>query len=252
MKPKSHKIRLDRLLLERGLSPSREQAKALIMAGAVLVADRMIDKAGTLVAQDVDLRIKGEQNPYVGRGGLKLKGALQAFAVPVRDVIALDVGASTGGFTDCLLQEGAKKVYALDVGYGQLAWKIRSDERVVVIERTNIRYYDGKDLQDDLDLATIDASFISLKLVIPAVMGLLKKDAFILALIKPQFEVGKQDIEKNGVVKNPVLHQRVIAEIETFCRGLNLDVLGLCESPILGPAGNKEFFIYLKTRRGAD
>jgi 23S rRNA (cytidine1920-2'-O)/16S rRNA (cytidine1409-2'-O)-methyltransferase len=250
MNPKKNKIRLDRLLLERGITSSREQARALIMAGVVLVAERIVDKAGTLVDEDVELRLKGENNPYVGRGGLKLKGALETFGVIVRDMVILDVGASTGGFTDCLLQAGAKKVYALDVGYGQLAWKIRNDERVIVIERTNIRYYDGRDIEDTLDMATIDTSFISLKLVIPAVLKLLTKDAWILSLIKPQFELGRQDIEKKGVVKNPVLHQRVIDEIQAFCLDIHLDVLGICESPILGPAGNKEFFIYLKAPRG--
>jgi 23S rRNA (cytidine1920-2'-O)/16S rRNA (cytidine1409-2'-O)-methyltransferase len=198
------------------------------------------------------LRLKGENNPYVGRGGLKLKGAIETFDIKVRDMVVLDVGASTGGFTDCLLQEGAKKVYALDVGYGQLAWKIRNDERVIVIERTNIRYYNGSDIMDPLDMATIDASFISLKLVIPAAMKLFTKDAWVLALIKPQFEVGRQDIEKKGVVKNPVLHQRVLDEIKAFCLDIHLDILGTCESPILGPAGNKEFFIYLKAPKGGD
>jgi 23S rRNA (cytidine1920-2'-O)/16S rRNA (cytidine1409-2'-O)-methyltransferase len=211
----------------------------------------MIDKAGALVDEDVDLRLKGERNPYVSRGGLKLKGALQAFDIRVADWTVLDVGASTGGFTDCLLQEGAGKVYALDVGYGQLAWKIRCDGRVVVIERTNIRYYDGRDIGDDLDMVTIDASFISLRLILPAIVNLLKKEALILALIKPQFEVGRRDVEKKGVVKNPALHQRVIDEMKTFGLNLGLDVLGVCESPITGPAGNKEFFICMKTCKGA-
>jgi 23S rRNA (cytidine1920-2'-O)/16S rRNA (cytidine1409-2'-O)-methyltransferase len=250
MNPKKNKIRLDRLLLERGLAASREQAKAFIMAGSVLVADRMVDKAGALVDQDSPLRLKGEGNPYVSRGGLKLKGALEAFGIDVRDRICLDVGASTGGFTDCLLQEGAKKVYALDVGYGQLAWKIRNDERVRVIERTNIRFYDGRAIEEPPEMAVIDTSFISLKLVIPAVLKLLAKDALILALVKPQFEVGRQDIGKKGVVKDPVLHRRVLEEMKAFCRDIPLDVLGECESPILGPAGNKEFFIYLKTPKG--
>lgn len=244
------KTRLDKLLLERGYASSREQARAIILSGTVLVGDRMVDKAGTLVPVDAELRLKGEPNTYVGRGGLKLQGALKIFDIHVENRIVLDVGASTGGFTDCLIQAGARKVYALDVGYGQLAWKIRNDQRVVVIERTNIRYYDGSDIAEPIDMATVDVSFISLKLVIPALLKLLRKSAVILALIKPQFEVGRQDVEKNGVVKNPHLHQRVIDDIRSFCLGLDLDILGVCESPILGPAGNKEFFIYLKAPEG--
>lgn len=251
MNPKKSKIRLDRLLQQKGMAASREQAKALIMAGAVLVADKVSDKAGALVHEDAEVRIKGNVNPYVSRGGLKLKGAIDEFGIDVRGLVVLDVGASTGGFTDCLLQEGAGKVYALDVGYGQLAWRIRNDERVVVIERTNIRYYDGRDLTEKIDLATIDASFISLKLILPAVAKFLAKDAALLALIKPQFEVGRTDVEKKGVVKNPVLHQKVVAEVRDFCTGMGLKVLGVCESSIRGPAGNREFFIYLKAGGGA-
>ncbi len=218
------------------------------MSGAVLVGDIRIDKAGALVLTDADIRIKGEDHPYVGRGGLKLKGALTVFSIDVRDLIILDVGASTGGFTDCLLQEGAKKVYALDVGYGQLAWKLREDKRVVPIERTNIRNFDGADIVDPIDMATIDTSFISLKLVIPAVLKLIKRhEAAILALIKPQFEAGRGEIEKRGVVKNPDIHRKVIEEIREFCVNLGLHVKGVCESPLTGPEGNKEFFIYLRT-----
>jgi len=236
------------LLVDRGICQTRERARALIMSGAVLVGDMRIDKAGTLVLTDADIRIKGEDHPYVGRGGLKLKGALTVFPIDVRDLIILDVGASTGGFTDCLLQEGAKKVYALDVGYGQLAWKLREDERVVPIERTNIRTFEGTGIVDPIDMATIDTSFISLKLVIPAVLKLIKKhDATILALIKPQFEAGREDVEKRGVVRDPDVHKRVIEEIREFCVNLGLHAMGVCESPLTGPEGNKEFFIYLKT-----
>jgi 23S rRNA (cytidine1920-2'-O)/16S rRNA (cytidine1409-2'-O)-methyltransferase len=218
------------------------------MSGAVIVGDMLVDKAGALVLTDADIRIKGEDNPYVGRGGLKLKGALHEFHIDVRDLVILDVGASTGGFTDCLLQEGARKVYALDVGYGQLAWKLRSDKRVVVIERTNIRYFDGAGIEDAVDMATIDTSFISLKLVIPAVLRLIKKsEAIILALIKPQFEAGRGEIEKRGVVKDPEVHKKVIEGIEEFCTGLGLTIAGICKSPLTGPEGNKEFFIYLRT-----
>jgi len=248
MSTKTKKVRVDILLVERDICPSRERAQALIMSGKVFAGENRIDKAGALVFPDADLRIEGADNPYVSRGGLKLKGALQAFGINVRDMIILDVGASTGGFTDCLLQEGAKKVYAVDVGYGQLAWKLRTDERVVVIERTNIRYFDGSGIEDPIDMATIDASFISLKLVIPAVLRLIKKnDAVILALIKPQFEAGREEIEKRGVVRNPETHKRVVEKIKDFCMELGLSVIEVCESSLIGPAGNREFFVYLKT-----
>ncbi len=244
---KIKKIRLDRLLVEKDICPTRERARALIMSGAVLVGDTRMDKAGTLVSPDADVRIEGEDNPYVSRGGLKLKGALEAFDINVRGLVVLDVGASTGGFTDCLLQEGAKKVYALDVGYGQLAWKLRMDERVICIERTNIRYFEGAEIKDSIDMATIDASFISLKLVVPAVLNLIKNnDVIILALIKPQFEAGREELEKHGVVKNPEVHKKVVEGIKVFCAGLGLNVIGVCESPLTGPKGNKEFFIYLR------
>ena len=218
------------------------------MSGTVLVGDMRIDKAGTLVLTDADIRIKGEDHPYVGRGGLKLRGALTAFPINIRDLVIIDVGASTGGFTDCLLQEGARKVYALDVGYGQLAWKLREDKRVVPIERTNIRTFEGVGIVDPVDMATIDTSFISLKLVIPAVLKLIKAhDAVILALIKPQFEACRGEVEKRGVVRDPDVHKRVIEEIRAFCVNLGLHVMGVCESPLTGPEGNKEFFIYLRT-----
>lgn len=245
---KIKKIRLDRLLVERDICSTRERAKALIMSGAVLVKGTRMDKAGVLVFPDVHIRIEGEDNPYVSRGGLKLEGALREFGIDVTGRVALDVGASTGGFTDCLLQKGARKVYALDVGYGQLAWKLRTDARVVCIERTNIRYFDGAGIEDAIDMATVDAAFISLKLVIPAVLKLItQKNAVILALIKPQFEAGRGEIEKHGVIKNPEVHQRVIEEIKEFCVGLGLTVVGIIESSLTGPKGNREFFIYLKT-----
>jgi 23S rRNA (cytidine1920-2'-O)/16S rRNA (cytidine1409-2'-O)-methyltransferase len=238
------KIRLDNLLVDRGIAPTRERARAMILSGIVLVEENRVDKAGALIAQDAAIRLKGADHPYVSRGGLKLKGALDRFAISVKDLICIDVGASTGGFTDCLLQEGAAKVYAVDVGYGQLAWRLRQDNRVISMERTNIRYFDGQGLQDMIDFATIDASFISLKLVVPAVIPLISSDAAILALIKPQFEVGREEVEKRGVVKNPALHTKVLDEMKTFFQSLELNVLGICESPLQGPAGNKEFFIY--------
>jgi 23S rRNA (cytidine1920-2'-O)/16S rRNA (cytidine1409-2'-O)-methyltransferase len=245
---KIKKVRLDRLLVERDICPARERARALIMSGAVFVGGTRMDKAGALVLPDADIRIEGEDNPYVSRGGLKLEGALREFGIDVTGRVVLDVGASTGGFTDCLIQRGARKVYALDVGYGQLAWKLRTDTRVVCIERTNIRYFEGAGIEDAIDMATVDAAFISLKLVIPAVLKLIKQNnAVIIALIKPQFEAGRGEVEKHGVIKKPEVHQRVIDEMKEFCRGLDLTVVGVVESPLVGPKGNKEFFIYLKT-----
>ncbi len=246
MKTKNLRVRLDKLLVERKISPTRERAKALIMSGSVVILDNIVDKAGTLVSPDAEITIKGHDNPYVSRGGLKLKGALSGFGIDVRDFVALDIGASTGGFTDCLLQEGARKVYAVDVGYGQLAWKLRQDERVVVFERTNIRHFSDEDIEDEIDIVTIDVSFISLKLVIPVALRLSGKDAVILALIKPQFEVGKGEVGKGGVVKDPEMHKKVVNEIMEFSRGLNLKVAGTCESSLKGPAGNTEFFLYAK------
>jgi 23S rRNA (cytidine1920-2'-O)/16S rRNA (cytidine1409-2'-O)-methyltransferase len=245
---KIKKVRLDRLLVERDICQTRERARALIMSGAVFVGGARMDKAGAPVLPDADIRIEGEDNPYVSRGGLKLEGALREFGIDVTERVILDVGASTGGFTDCLLQKGARKVYALDVGYGQLAWKLRTDTRVVCIERTNIRYFEGAGIEDAIDMATVDAAFISLKLVIPAVLKLIKQNnAVIIALIKPQFEAGRGEVEKHGVIKKPEVHQRVIDEMKEFCRGLDLTVVGVVESPLVGPKGNKEFFIYLKT-----
>jgi 23S rRNA (cytidine1920-2'-O)/16S rRNA (cytidine1409-2'-O)-methyltransferase len=247
---KDTKIRLDKLLVDRELAPSRERARAMILSGNVFVGEERRDKAGALIPADAAIRIKGQDHPYVSRGGVKLKGALEAFGACVRELVCLDVGASTGGFTDCLLQEGAAKVYAVDVGYGQLAWRLRQDPRVRSIERTNIRTFDGRGLEDPIDLAVIDASFISLKLVVPAVLRLIKADASVLALIKPQFEVGREAVEKHGVVRNPDLHRQVIEEMKAFFDQVSLHVLGTTESPITGPAGNREFFIYA-TRKEA-
>lgn len=240
----SRKVRLDKLLLERGFAETRERAKALILSGIVIVRGNRIDKAGALVDPDVEISLKGDDNPYVSRGGLKLKGALDHFGLRPAGMTVLDVGASTGGFTDCLLQSGAAKAYAVDVGYGQLAWKLRTDPRVVNIERTNIRCYSGEHIKDRIDLAVIDASFISLKLVIPAVIKFLDAGSGLLALIKPQFEAGREEVGKKGVVKSEEVHRRVVRDITDFCREVGLEVRGTCESPLLGPAGNKEFFIY--------
>jgi len=243
------KIRLDKLLVDRGIAPTLEKARALILARVVKINDTYPDKAGASFPVDAEIHVKGEDNPYVSRGGLKLQAAIKEFALTVEGIVALDIGASTGGFTDCLLQAGARKVYALDVGYGQLAWKLREDKRVVVIERTNIRYYDGSDLDEQIDLAVIDASFISLKIILPPVIKLIGDEARILALIKPQFEVAKEEVGKGGVVQDPAIHDRVVREISAFCQSLDLGVEGTCASPILGPAGNREFFILLKKKK---
>lgn len=240
---KAKKIRLDALLVERGIAPTLEKACALIMSGSVMMDTLRMDKAGAQVAPDAHLSIKGEEHPYVSRGGLKLKGALEHFAMEVKGEVVLDVGASTGGFTDCLLQSGARKVFAVDVGYGQLAWKLREDPRVVVIERTNIRHFDGAALDEIPTLAVIDVSFISLKIVIPAVEPLIADRARILALIKPQFEAPREEVGKNGVVEDEAIRDRVVDEIRLFCQSRSLRVEGTCTSSILGPAGNKEFFI---------
>ena len=237
------KVRLDKLLIERGIATTLEKARALILARAVKVNETYVDKAGAAVPVDAEIHVKGEDNPYVSRGGLKLAGALKEFNLNVENIVAFDVGASTGGFTDCLLQAGARKVYALDVGYGQLAWKLREDKRVVVIERTNIRHYDGADLDEKIDLAVIDASFISLKVVIPAVLKWLADGASILALIKPQFEAKREEVGNGGVIKDSFVQERVVREIKDFCEALALEVEGTCSSPIMGPSGNKEFFI---------
>lgn len=245
----TQKIRLDKLLVDRGIAPTMEKARALILARAVKINETYPDKAGTPVAVDSEIHIKGEDNPYVSRGGLKLEAALKEFKFNVENIVALDVGASTGGFTDCLLQAGARKVYALDVGYGQLAWKLRGDARVVVIERTNIRYYDGAALDERIDLATIDASFISLKMVIPSVLKFLGDEARIMALIKPQFEARREEVGDKGVVLDASVHDRVVREIAEFCESLNFEVEGTCASPVLGPAGNREFFILARKKK---
>jgi 23S rRNA (cytidine1920-2'-O)/16S rRNA (cytidine1409-2'-O)-methyltransferase len=242
------KIRLDKLLVDRGIVPTLEKARALILARAVKVNENYPDKAGAPVPLDAEIHIKGEDNPYVSRGGLKLAGALKEFNLNIEGIVALDVGASTGGFTDCLLQVGARKVYAIDVGYGQLAWKLREDKRVVVIERTNIRYYDGVDLDEQIDLAVIDASFISLKVVIPAVVKFLGDGARILALIKPQFEARRDEIGEGGVVRDAAVHEQVVRDIIGFCESLQLEVEGTCASPVDGPAGNREFFILARKK----
>ena len=249
MKTKNPKIRLDMLLVDRDIAATREKARALIMSGLVVVGEERIDKAGTLVRHDTGIRIKGGENPYVSRGGLKLKGALLSFGVDVKDIVALDIGASTGGFTDCLLQEGVKKVYAIDVGYGQLDWKLRTDRRVILFEKTNIRYFSGEGVEDAIDMAVIDVSFISLKLVLPVAVRLTSENAVILALIKPQFEAGRDEVGK-GVIRDSRVHRKVVEEIVKFSEEQGLETVGTCESPITGPAGNREFFLYARKNAG--
>ena len=237
--------RLDLLLVERRLVGSREDGRRRILAGQVLVNEQMIDKAGNLTDVNAEIRLKSTP-PYVSRGGLKLAKALREFTVQVQDKTALDVGASTGGFTDCLLAHGAAQVFAVDVGYGQLDWKLRNDPRVVVFEKTNIRYVELSHLPRAADLATIDASFISLKLILPQVKTLLVEHGEVIALIKPQFEVGKGKVGKGGVVRAPEEHARVIGEITDAAAELGFDSLGVTESPLLGPKGNREFLTHLR------
>ena len=239
--------RLDLLLLERGLVDSREDGRRKILAGDVLVNDQAATKAGSLIDTGAAIRLKPSSR-YVSRGGLKLEKALSEFAIDVTGKTALDVGASSGGFTDCLLVHGAAHVFAVDVGYGQLDWKLRNDPRVTVFEKTNIRYLDRSSLPGDADLATIDASFISLKLVLPCVKALLTARHEVIALIKPQFEVGKGKVGKGGVVRSVEEHARVIEEIRENAAALRYQVVGVTVSPLLGPKGNKEFLIYLHCR----
>jgi 23S rRNA (cytidine1920-2'-O)/16S rRNA (cytidine1409-2'-O)-methyltransferase len=239
------KHRLDKLLLARQLAPTRQKAQSLILAGLVQVNGARRDKVGTLVAADSRIEITGDSCPYVSRGGLKLAAGLDAFAIDPAGLICADVGASTGGFTDCLLQRGATRVYAIDVGYGQLAWKLRQEPRVVVLERTNARKLEPGDLPEPLDLAVIDASFISLKLLIPPLLPLFGGKISILALIKPQFEAGRERVGKGGVVRDPDLHQQIIADVAEFATSQGLHNQGIIPSPILGPKGNREFLIHL-------
>ena len=240
------KIRLDKLLQQKNLIDSRQKAQAIILAGLVEINDQRYDKPGTMVDIDCRLKVKGNNCPYVSRGGLKMAKGLEFFEINPQGFICADIGASTGGFTDCLLQNQATRVYAIDVGYGQLAWKLRQDDRVVVMERTNARNLTPDSLPEPLDFAVIDAAFISLKLLIPPLLPLFAEQVAILALIKPQFEVGKGLIGKGGVVKDPDLHNQVIEDITSFATSLGLTNLGVTPSPILGPKGNKEFLIYLK------
>lgn len=242
----ARKDRVDKVLVERGMVPSREKARALVMAGKVIVDGKKIDKPGVQINGDAQLRLQEGNSSYVSRGGEKMEGALKAFGIDPKGMIVMDVGASTGGFTDCILQKGAKKVYAVDVGYGQLAWKLQKDARVVNLERRNIRYLKRQEIQEEIDLILIDTSFISVEKFLPYLLGFLERRGTILSLIKPQFEVGKGEVGKGGVVRDRTLHEKVIARISAFSQGLGLKVLGVTESAPPGPKGNREFFIYLK------
>jgi len=243
----TNKQRLDLLLVEKGVAPSRQRARAMIMAGKIMINSLTVDKAGFLVSKNDRIELKGKDIAYVSRGGLKLEAALHSLELNLEGSICLDVGASTGGFTDCLLQNGVARVYAVDVGYGQLAWKLRQHPRVVVIERTNIRHMPVEAIPEPVDLVTIDVSFISLKIVVPAVIAFLNKGARILALIKPQFEVGKDQVGKGGVVKDSRLHSRVIENLSAFFTAEGIACERVITSPILGPKGNREFFIFLRS-----
>jgi 23S rRNA (cytidine1920-2'-O)/16S rRNA (cytidine1409-2'-O)-methyltransferase len=242
------KLRLDRLLVERGLVESRERGQAIIIAGQVLVNGQKVEKSGSLVPADADIRVLGEQMPYVSRGGLKLEKALHEFKVDVKEKICLDVGASTGGFTDCLLQHGAKKVYSVDVGYGQMAWKIRQDPRVVVIERTNIREMDAALIPEKIDIVVIDVSFISLEKVIPSVSRFLNSGAGFIALIKPQFEVGKEQVGKGGIVRDEAAREASKDRIVAFVSERGFEVKGVIRSPITGRDGNVEYLMHATLR----
>lgn len=244
------KQRLDALVVELSLAQTLEKARSLIMAGQVVVNDHMLDKAGQQVLINSDIRLKGDNLPYVSRGGLKLRKALDEFRLDVTGLVAVDVGSSTGGFTDCLLQAGAARVFAIDVGYGQLAWKLQQDSRVVSMEKTNIRYVTPDQIEDVPSLAVIDASFIALAKVLPATVALLRPGGRIIALIKPQFEVGKGEVGKGGVVRDPAAHEKVIEEIRRTAFDLGLIVSGLCESPITGADGNREFLILFQLPEG--
>jgi len=240
------KKRLDQLLVEKELLVSWQRAQGLIMAGLVTVDGKRVDKPGHLVNPSASIELTGPDHPYVSRGGIKLEAALQEFSIDVSGLTILDVGASTGGFTDCLLQHGAKKVFAVDVGYGQLAWSLRNDPRVVVLERTNIRHLSPSEIQAHLDGAVIDTSFISLKIVVPATVRHLGKGSFILALIKPQFEAGKDMVGKGGLIRDEALHKKILSDLAAFFSDAGLSVCGTFESPIKGAKGNREVFIYLK------
>ncbi len=241
------KERLDVLLVKKGLAPSREKAKAVIMAGSVYVDGQKEDKAGSVFDEEsAQIEVRGHVLPYVSRGGLKLEKALKVFPITLTDKICMDIGASTGGFTDCMLQNGAVKVYSVDVGYGQLDWKLRQDDRVVCMEKTNFRYMTPEDIPDVLDFASVDVSFISLDKILTPAYALLKEQGEMVALIKPQFEAGREKVGKKGVVRDPKVHEEVISRIVRHADEVSFEVLDLSYSPIRGPEGNIEYLIHLR------
>ena len=240
------KIRLDQYLCQNGLVQSRERAKALIMSGIVFVNEQKVDKAGEMIAPDAKVEVRGHDIGYVSRGGLKLEKAMQVFPMRPDGKVCMDIGASTGGFTDCMLQNGAKKVYSIDVGYGQLAWKLRNDPRVVNLERTNMRKVTREQVPDEIDFFSVDVSFISLKLILPVARQLMSENAQAVCLIKPQFEAGREKVGKKGVVRDPAVHVEVVRKIFDFCLENGFDVLNLDYSPIKGPEGNIEYLIHLR------
>ena len=245
----SAKQRLDVVLVERGLAPTRQKAQAVIMSGVVFVNGQRADKAGAAVAADAAVEVRGNALPYVSRGGLKLEKAMREFSLRLDGFTCADIGASTGGFTDCMLQNGAEKVYAVDVGYGQLDWRLRGDPRVVCLERTNARYLTREQIPDELDFASVDVSFISLALILPPLNRLMKKDGLVVCLVKPQFEAGREKVGKKGVVRDPAVHREVLEHFLTHAAENGFAVLGLTFSPIRGPEGNIEYLGCL--RKGA-
>ncbi|MBQ2614156.1 MAG: TlyA family RNA methyltransferase [Clostridia bacterium] len=245
------KQRLDNFLVEQGLVSSRSMAQSMIMAGEVYVNEQKATKAGEMVNGEEKIEIRGKSLKYVSRGGLKLDKAMTVFPISLEDTVCMDIGASTGGFTDCMLQHGASKVYAVDVGYGQLAWKLRQDERVVNLERTNIRYVTEEHVPEEIDFFSVDVSFISLKLVLPVAYELLKKSGTGVCLIKPQFEAGKEKVGKKGVVRDKAVHLEVIENVLAFTREIGFAVLGLDYSPVKGPEGNIEYLMYIG-KKGED
>ncbi len=240
------KLRADQLLVDRGLAESRARAQALILAGLVFVGERKVDKAGQQLAEDAALDVRGRDHPWVSRGGIKLAHALEAFAIDVRDAVAIDVGSSTGGFTDVLLSNGAAKVYAVDSGTNQLAWKLRSDDRVIVHEQTSARILTEIHIPESVDIIVCDASFISLAKVLERPISFARPGAQLVALVKPQFEARREEVGKNGVIRDPTVHERVCAEAADWARAQGWDVLGLVQSPITGPQGNIEFLLYAR------
>ena len=251
MKEKKKKERLDVLLVKRGLAESREKAKAIIMTGNVFVEEQREDKAGSTFAEDAQIRIKGTPMKYVSRGGYKLEKAMELWHVPLQDKLCMDVGSSTGGFTDCMLQNGAVKVYAIDVGTNQLAWKLRQDERGVSMEKTNIRYVTPEDIADPIDFSSIDVAFISLTKVLIPVWNLLKNGGRVVCLVKPQFEAGREKVGKKGVVRDKKVHEEVVCHIMTYALSMGFEILGLSYSPIKGPEGNIEYLLYIEKPQDA-